>query len=126
MPGKPILTLSHELIEGQESFSECKADLGKPAGDLVIEAFTDGIFYKLNFTLAEGYPVDIQSDCGTERTIQFYFRDLNGLNNTRIRCAVKSETFFDEELFVSDKQIIQVVDSRFCGSLVFVIATKSK
>lgn len=102
------------MVENQDSadsqLSECKGELGVPAGDLVIELLIDGMFTEYDAILAEGYPMDIQTDCGTIRTIQFYFEDLSSLNNTEIRCVVQTAGANGvDEIVVSDVQVIQVI-----------------
>ena len=111
------MTLSYEMVEGQEPWadrlSECKAQIGDPAGVLVVEVLTDGAFQEHDVIYRTGYPQNNSLDCGTEQTIQFYFNDLTGLNNTEIRCAVKpAEVFNDTGKLVSDSQTIRTVDSK--------------
>ena len=109
--------MSYELIEGQgawsDRLSECKAQIGDPAGNLVIEILNGDVFQEYEIEYGTGYPQSRSLECGIEQTIQFYFSDLVGLNNTEIRCAVKpNEVFNDTENIVSESQIIQTVDGK--------------
>ena len=111
------MTLSYELIEGQfpwaDRLSECKAQVGDPAGQLVIEILIGDTFQEQEIQIGPDYPKNASLECGMEQTIQFYFNDVTGLNNTEIRCVVvPAEEFNDMEKVVSDSQTIQTVDGK--------------
>ena len=117
-PERPTLTLSYEFIEGQvpnaDRLSECKAQIGDPAGKLVVEVFTDGDFQEEEVTYGTGFPKNRSLECGTEQTMQFYFNNLTGLNNTEIRCAViPAEVFNDTGKVLSEPQLLQTIDGKF-------------
>ena len=116
-PEKPTLTLSHELIEDQvpsaDCLSECKAQVGDPAGKLVVGILIGDVFEEQEVTYGTGFPTNRSLECGAEQTIQFYFNDLTGLNNTEVRCAVKAaDVFNDTKIIVSEPQLIQTIDGR--------------
>ena len=109
--------MSYELIEGQDPWadrlSECKAKVGDPAGQLVIEILIGDTFQEQEIQIGDGYPKNTSLECGMEQTIKFYFNDLTGLNNTEIRCAVlPAEEFNETEKVVSEPQTIQTVDGK--------------
>ena len=116
--------MSYELVEGQgawsDRLSECKAQIGDPAGSLVVEIFNGGEFQELAVIYGKGYPQNRSLDCGIEQTIQFYFSNLVDLNNTEARCAVKpAEIFNDTKELLSETQIIRTVDGE-CIVYVFI------
>ena len=111
------MSLSYELIEGQfpwaDRLSECKAQVGDPAGQLVIEILIGDTFQEQEIQIGSEYPKNTSLECGMEQTIQFYIKNLTGLNNSEIRCAVKpADVFNDMEKVVSEPQLIQTVDSK--------------
>ena len=92
--------MSYELIEGQhpwvDRLSECKANIGDPVGNLVVEILNGDVFQEYEIEYGSGYPQNRSLECGIEQTIQFFFSDLVGLNNTEIRCAVKPAVVFHD------------------------------
>ena len=112
-PEKPTLTLSLEIVAGQvpsyDRYSECIAEIGHPAGDLVVEVMEDGMFKEYNMTLALGYPTRLPTNCGTEEKIQFYFSNLTHLDNTQMRCTVKNTHELINQMISSDPQTIYVI-----------------
>ena len=109
----PTLALSLEIVDGQvpsyDRYSECSAEEGHPAGDLVVEVMVDGMFEEYNVTFAPGYPRRRPTDCGTAETIQFYFSNLTHLDNTQMRCTVKNNHELINETLSSDQQTIYVI-----------------
>ena len=95
-----------------DRYSVCQGEVGRPDGDLVIEAMIDGTFTEYNVTLRSGYPTQAATKCGTEKTLEFYFEDPTALDNLQLRCVVKnSGAFIGEELPISDSQTLHVIPS---------------
>ena len=118
LPGKPQLTLSYEIVQGQYPWEDkpswCEGDLGGIEGSFVVEVFSSGLFVEYT-DWWEKYLNSTETDCGIykKQNFVFYENTLEFLKNKQIRCAIKSaEIFTEQKLPVSEAKIIHVTPSK--------------
>ena len=124
--GKPEITLTYEIVEGQEPWAErpslCEGDLGGVGGSFIVEVLSSGSFNEYTGWW-KGDMDPTETDCGTtyhKQKFYFYENTLEFLKNKQIRCAIKpTEAFTGQELPVSESELIRVIPSKckFCNKL---------
>lgn len=127
-PFVPELTLSHQIIEGQDTWADrtfqCEGEIGDPEGTIEVESDFDGEFSTflapskgLNDT-SFGFlvsSVTMKTQCGYNATLAFALKNISRdhMHLKNLRCVtIPSDKIVNGRLMYSEQKVIKVVPGK--------------